>query len=211
MMPPNPNDNAVKSPSGTHAAARTARPSGPRYYLQALRDVLIHGAYGISRAGIFPLLYLALVGYPSFYLILSRLGFRENILVRASAVVIAAVMLYVLPRRQDWRVGHKVFFEIALVLILPLHFAFFFVLNDYNAYWYASTIFACLSYGMICGRALLAMVVWPVVYWGLIALWAVPSGRSEAFSSPVVGAFLLGWFSVLAGGVLNLATGVLHH
>jgi adenylate cyclase len=115
--------------------------------------------YELTQRFIRPLGFFALVGHVLFYFLCAKVfGFVESAPLRA-AVAISAVPLLFYSRWRPLAFWQKVYWEIHIAFDAITAFWCLLFLNDFNQYWFSSTVFAAMIYGLLVSRVIVALVV----------------------------------------------------
>ncbi len=128
--------------------------------MEKMKPFRINSDYSFFQK-VIPLIgVFGIFGHIGFFFILKYgFGYWESILLRGLAIAISLGLAF-FPKDRSLTIWEKIYFEFSGILFLPILFTIFFLKNECNIYWYASTIFAGLLYGLLAK---------PMVYF-----WAYP-------------------------------------
>jgi signal transduction histidine kinase len=143
-----------------------------------LKSVFASCDYGFTQKLIRAIALVGVFGQIAFYFLCSRaFGMRDSLALRllSSALLAGAVLL---PTDRPLRCREKLYWEATANISVVVTFAYLFILNDMNTYWYISLMFGALVYAFL-ARPLALVMLLPV---GLAAPTLVWSA-SHSFSS----------------------------
>jgi signal transduction histidine kinase len=143
-----------------------------------LKSVFASFDYGFTQKLIRAIALVGVFGQIAFYFLCSRaFGMRDSLALRllSSALLAGAVLL---PTDRPLRCREKLYWEATANISVVVTFAYLFILNDMNTYWYISLMFGALVYAFL-ARPLALVMLLPV---GLAAPTLVWSA-SHSFSS----------------------------
>jgi class 3 adenylate cyclase len=166
-----------------------------------MRGLLLNWNYGFIQRFIPLVGIIGALGHPTFYWILSRVGYWESLTLRLVAALCFLPLLR-FPKEKPISLGQKVYWEAASTATLPCLFTFFMLMNGVNQYWFSSLIFA----GMIFGLATKAHLI-PVLFpagcaVGSLAYLLVP-GAGPGMARQALLAQLVAGLAALVSGALK--------
>ncbi|MDQ3333542.1 MAG: HAMP domain-containing histidine kinase [Myxococcota bacterium] len=143
-----------------------------------LKSVFLSFDYGFTQRLIRAFAIVGAFGQIAFYFLCSQgFGMRESLPVRllCSALFAGGVFL---PTDRPLRRFEKLYWEVTANISVVASFAYLFILNDMNTYWYISLMFGALAYAFL-ARPLVLVIFLPVGLAVPTLLWSV----SHSFSS----------------------------
>ncbi len=88
------------------------------------------------------------IGHLGFYFLLSRFtGYVEVFWLRVLCALLFLSWVMI-PHKSAWKTSHILLFEFSLQVVFPFAFTYFLLLNNINAYWFASLVFSGLLLGV---------------------------------------------------------------
>jgi signal transduction histidine kinase len=143
-----------------------------------LKSVFLSFDYGFTQRHMRAFALVGAFGQIAFYFLCSLgFGMHESLPVRllCSALFAGGVLL---PTDRPLRRSEKLYWEVTANTSVVATFAYLFILNDMNTYWYISLMFGALAYAFL-ARPLVLVIFLPIGLAVPTLLWSA----SHSFSS----------------------------
>lgn len=156
--------------------------------------------------------YVGLVGIPAFlifYLTCKSMGYWESFTLRLICSI-ACIPLIFYPRRKSISMWCRLYWELFLLLVLPVFFTYMYLKNGMSTYWFISAIWAGLFYGLFSSKVFLPVFLFPLAYLtGSVFYLFETNGRFE-FSVISIGGLSVGWLTTILAAVAKLGMNIFY-
>ncbi len=176
-------------------------------YLETFLKVSFSKDFYITEKLLKPVAIIGAIASPVFYYLCTYLGFWDSLHIRITSSIILFPLIFFSKILNTFQ---KIYYEVAVLLVMPVVFTFFYLMNLNSVYWVASFIWAGIFYGLFSSKMIIAILLFPVGFLGGILLYWLYTGSPFVAFNEIIGIFFIAWFSALVLGIMKLVTNVFY-
>ncbi|MDA3845110.1 MAG: GGDEF domain-containing protein, partial [Vallitaleaceae bacterium] len=166
------------------------------------KDSIFKIEYSIHEKNLRSYIIAGIIAHIAFYIMLKYMLHTQEILVLRLIIIALYMGAYFLPRAH-WKTIHKIYFEVALGLSLPVFFIFMLFYNGIDLIWSTSLIFATVIYAMI-SKTVVAIPFHVLSYFIMIPIYGLffSFGKEDVVKSTPI--LVLAWLTLVLIALMKI-------